>query len=245
MEYMLYEDKDHKFILIGFGESQDEKRIPSNQYMITHNDNSVLLDPGGFGIFPILASRILKHTSVENIKAIILSHQDPDVSGGLHIWEEVTNAKIYISKLWTRFIPHYDLRRVDNIISIPDEGLEINIAENFTVKAIPAHFMHSPGHISVYDPISKILFTGDIGASVLPCSDNRLFVKDFQSFKPCIEGFHKRYLASNTASRKWIKEIENLDIKIIAPQHGYLYRNETIEEFLKWLYDLKCGVDLM
>lgn len=245
MDTLLYEEQDHRYLLIGFAESAQESFIPSNQYMICHDDLSVLLDPGGFGLFPVLVSRVLKYTSMENIKAIILSHQDPDVSGGVNIWAELTNAKIYISSLWIRFIPHYDLRNTSNIVSVPDEGMDVAFSSSFLLKILPAHYLHSPGHINVYDPISKILFTGDIGASILPCSQNELFVEDFDTFIPCIEGFHTRYMASNKAVRKWIKDIEKLDVDMIAPQHGYLYKGEAKEKFLRWLHGLKCGVDLL
>lgn len=244
MDVVLSEQGSHKFVLIGFADSKNEKSIPSNQYLITDDDAAALLDPGGFGLFPILISRVMRYTSTEHIKAIILSHQDPDVNGGLNIWAEITKARIYISELWTRFIPHYELKDCSNMVGIPDEGGELRLSPKCTLKFIPAHFLHSPGHFNVYDPISRILFTGDIGASILPCSTNKLFVEDFDSFIPCVEGFHKRYMACNKALRKWVKEIEKLDIDILAPQHGYLYAGEAREKFIAWLYDLKCGVDL-
>ena len=31
---------------------------------------------------------------------------------------------------------------------------------------IPAHFLHSAGNFQVYDPVSKVLYTGDLGASI-------------------------------------------------------------------------------
>jgi flavorubredoxin len=244
MDKVLFDSKSHKFILLGFAESKEELGIPSNQYLIVHNNKGIILDPGGFGLFPILLSRILKYTKLNNIKAIILSHQDPDICGGLNIWLEMTDAKAYISRLWLRFIPHYDIKKTDQIYGVPDEGMNLEIDDRLSLKIIPAHFLHSPGHINVYDPISKILFTGDIGAGLLPCSENKLFVEDFDEYIKCIDSFHKRYMASNEALRKWVKRVEKLDIEIIAPQHGYLFKGENVEKLLRYLYDLKCGVDI-
>ncbi|WP_457640649.1 oxygen-binding di-iron domain-containing protein [Persephonella sp.] len=245
MDKILFEKKNHKFILLGFAESKEEQGIPSNQYLIVHNKKGVLLDPGGFGLFPVLLSRVMKYVSLQNIQNIILSHQDPDICGGLNIWMEMTGAKVYISRLWLRFIPHYDIKDIDKIYGVPDEGMDLEITSGFKLKLIPAHFLHSPGQINVYDPVSKILFTGDIGAGLLPCSENKLFVADFDNYVKCIEAFHKRYMASNEALRKWVREVEKLDIDIIAPQHGYLFSGENVEKLLKYLYDLKCGVDIL
>ncbi len=245
MDKILFDEKNHKYILIGFAESKDEQGIPSNQYLIIHKKKSILIDPGGFGLFPILLSRLLKYTKLQNIQTIILSHQDPDVCGGLNIWLEMTEAEAYISRLWLRFLPHYDIKKVDKIFGIPDEGMDLQIDGKFYLKLIPAHFLHSPGQVNVYDPVSKILFTGDIGAGMLPCSENSLFVEDFERYKGCIDGFHKRYMASNEALRKWISTVEKLDIDIIAPQHGYLYKGESINKLFEYLYQLKCGIDLL
>ncbi|WP_456465523.1 oxygen-binding di-iron domain-containing protein [Persephonella sp.] len=245
MDKILFDEKNHRYILIGFAESNDEQGIPSNQYLIIHKNKSILIDPGGFGLFPILLSRILKYTKLQDVQKIILSHQDPDVCGGLNIWLEMTEAEAYISSLWLRFLPHYDVKKIDKIVGIPDEGMDLQIEGKFHLKLIPAHFLHSPGQVNVYDPISKILFTGDIGAGMLPCSDNKLFVEDFEEYKKCIDGFHKRYMASNEALRKWVKNVEKLDINIIAPQHGYLYKGESVKKLLEYLYDLKCGINLL
>jgi len=38
---------------------------------------------------------------------------------------------------------------------------------NAIIKVIPAHFMHSEGNFQFYDPVSKILFSGDMGASIV------------------------------------------------------------------------------
>ncbi len=58
----------------------------------------------------------------------------------------------------------------------------------FKLKVVPAHFLHSEGQINVYDPISKILFTGDIGAAMLPNDKNEAFVDDFASPHPLYQG---------------------------------------------------------
>ncbi|MBF0465191.1 MAG: MBL fold metallo-hydrolase [Nitrospirae bacterium] len=91
MDVVLSKQMSHKFVLIGFADSKNEKSIPL--YLITDDDTAVLLDPGGFGFFPVLISRVLKYTPAENIKAIILSHQDPDVNGGINMWAEIQKRR--------------------------------------------------------------------------------------------------------------------------------------------------------
>lgn len=244
MHEVLYQSDRHKFVLLGLGESRHEKGIPSNQYLVLHEDAAALLDPGGFGLFPILNARIFKYTDPKNIRAIFLSHQDPDVTSGVNVWIEFTGARVYLSQLWLRFIPHLDVTQPENLVPLPDEGGPVEVAPGFSLQVVPAHFLHSPGHINVYDPLAKILFTGDIGTSTDPT--DRLFVDDFDAALPRhIEPFHRRYMASNVALRRWVKTVEKLDVRILAPQHGPLYRGQAIGRLLRWLYDLRCGVDLL
>ncbi|MGZ4993685.1 MAG: oxygen-binding di-iron domain-containing protein, partial [Methylobacter sp.] len=71
------------------------------------------------------------------------------------------------------------------------------------------------------------------------------FVDDFASHIPYIKGFHQRYMCSNKAIRCWLDTIADLEIVMLAPQHGPIYRGEAVQDFLNWLKDLQCGIDLM
>jgi flavorubredoxin len=240
--HLLYDNKGHRYFLLGFGESSREEGIPSNQYLVTRDGHAVLFDPGGSGLFPILSARLSEWTDLASVRAIFLSHQDPDVSAGLDIWMQITGARVYLSRLWTRFMPHMDLTHPDRLLPIPDDGALVEIAPGFLFDVLPAHFLHSPGQINVLDPVSRILFTGDIGAAER--SNGLIFVDDFAEHLPHIEGFHRRYMASRKALRKWIREVERREVDTIAPQHGPLYRGPAKDALLRWLFDLRCGVDL-
>jgi flavorubredoxin len=59
------------------------------------------------------------------------------------------------------------------MVVIEDKGGTIRFRDGVELKIIPAHFLHSTGNFTLYDPISKILFSGDIGVSVFPKSRKR------------------------------------------------------------------------
>jgi flavorubredoxin len=196
-------------------------------------------------VMPQVLTEMLRYVVPEQIRAIFLSHQDPDIVGGLSTWLELCRSPVYVSSIWIRFLPHYGLKDMARFIGVPNEGMDYELSSNFKLKVVPAHFLHSEGQINVYDPISKILFTGDIGAAMLPMDKNDAFVDDFASHIPYIKGFHRRYMCSNKAIRCWLDTIAELDIAMIAPQHGPIYRGAAVQDFLDWLKDLKCGIDLM
>jgi flavorubredoxin len=188
---------------------------------------------------------MLRYIEPDQISAIFLSHQDPDIVGGLSTWLEITKAPVYISKIWLRFLPHYGLKDMARFHGVPDIGMSCEPAPDFRLQIIPAHFLHSEGHINVYDPVSKILFTGDIGAATMPNDDQTPYVDDFAKHLPNVEGFHQRYMCSNKAIQCWLKTLEGLEIDAIAPQHGPIYRGQAVKDFLLWFSSLQCGVDLL
>ncbi|HWO99874.1 MAG TPA: MBL fold metallo-hydrolase [Methylococcus sp.] len=244
-DVLLYTSAGHRFILLNESDPGEEEGIRSNQYLILHQGQGVLLDPGGFGVMPRALAVMLKYLPAEGIRAIILSHQDPDIVGGLATWLEIVDCPVYIPRIWLRFLPHYGVRRLQSFIGIPDPGMEIEVAEGFPLKLLPAHFLHSEGQINVFDPVSWILFSGDIGAGLLPAGVDAAFVDDFERHRPHIEGFHRRYMGGNRAARIWVKRVAALNPAMIAPQHGPVYRGQAVSGLLRYLETLRCGIDLM
>ena len=87
-------------------------------------------------------------------------------------------------------------------------------------------------------PRSSILGTS-LGADYL-C------VPDFDQHLRYMEGFHRRYMASNRVMAAWANMVRSLDIEIIAPQHGaYFKGKDMVDRFIKWSATLQCGVDLI
>jgi flavorubredoxin len=219
--------------------------VQANQTLIIHKGEGMLLDPGGHKVFTKLLSDISVYIPPSHIKYIFLSHQDPDIVAALNGWLMTTKAQAYVSKLWTRFLPHFglDSQLEDRLIPIDDGGTKIILGGDCELLILPAHFMHSPGNFQVYDPCSKILFSGDLGASL---GQDYFFVENFDEHIKYMEGFHKRYMASNKVLKFWANMVRQLDIEMIVPQHGAIFKGkEMVERFINWIENLQVGVDLI
>ncbi len=92
----LYDQEDHQFILLNESEGGAENGIRSNQYLVKHGNVGVLLDPGGFGVMPRMLAEMLCYLEPTQIKAIMLSHQNPDIVAGIGAWIELISAPIYM-----------------------------------------------------------------------------------------------------------------------------------------------------
>lgn len=242
---MLYEDNEHKFIWLGSETQYRKGAVQTMQYLIINNGRGILLDPGGVHLFSRVVTAVSRFISVDKIDTIFFSHQDPDVSSGIALWLGITNAKVYISELWVRFLPHFGIVDTKRMIGIPDKGMDITLPSGSLMKCIPSHFMHSPGQFGLFDEKSRILFTGDIGAAVFGEGEETLFVEDFDTHMPFIKGFHERYMASNKIVRRWTDTVRRLNPAMIAPQHGAVYKGENVGKFLDWMANLQCGVDFI
>ncbi|MCF7934757.1 MAG: MBL fold metallo-hydrolase [Synergistales bacterium] len=241
----LYSDGKHQFFLLGWEEQEETAAVQTNQYIIAQNNTTMLLDPGGAHVFPRVLANVAELFPIKSVQHIFYSHQDPDVSSGITLWLSMAeSATVHISGLWTRFLPHFGVYDQKRIKPIPDKGGTIDMG-GARLQCIPAHYLHSTGQFSLYDPVSRILFSGDIGAAVFPEGQRYQIVRDFSRHLQFMEGFHKRYMASSKACQAWVRHVRQLDVEMIAPQHGAVMQGEHVAAFLNWFDNLKCGIDLM
>lgn len=138
-----------------------------------------------------------------------------------------------------------ELRLVDGTrFLLPDIGGPIPIGAS-TLYALPAHYLHSVGNFSFYDPVSRILFSGDSGSSLIPMGVAYEPAVDFIGHTEKMRGFHQRYMGLTRVAKLWVKMVRELNPSMIVPQHGLPMDGRTIPQFLDWLQDLPCGIDLM
>ena len=240
MDALKIYDNGHQWYVFGRDPEKPEKIIDTNQFMIVDGKRSILLDPGGIEVFSTMLASALKYVDIENLTDLFASHQDPDIISSLGMWDQVLpKANLHCSWLWEGFIRHFGM---DNIgyLPISDSGGRITL-ETIDLEFIPAHYLHSSGNFHVYDPKSKILFSGDIGAALEP-PGSPMFVEDFDKHVDKMRYFHERWMPSNEAKHHWLKRVRKLDIEIMAPQHGRLFKGKDVERFLNWFEELDVGV---
>lgn len=225
----------------------DNTAVQSNQFLIVDNGEGALLEPGGNITYNALLAEMANYFPPRKLRHILASHADPDIIASINKWMIHSDCNLYISDLWVRFVPHLcGMGNTDGRVEgIPDAGMNIPLGR-CQLKAIPAHFMHSEGNFQFYDPVSKILFSGDMGASIVPHNEADTPVEDFQAHLPFMEDFHRRYMVSNKVCRYWVNMVRQLEIEAIVPQHGRILKGpQVINEFLGWISNLYCGVDLL
>ena len=241
---------DGKHIVHAFYDLVDDSvagAVQCNQFLVVNNGHGALIDPGGNMTYGGLLMDMQKHFSSKDLDYILASHPDPDIIASVNKWFVASHCKVMISSLWTRFVPHFTTGRdvADRIVGIPDQGMSIKLGES-KILALPAHFMHAEGNFQFYDPVSKILFSGDLGASLVLHEKAAEPITNFAAHVQFMEGFHRRYIVTRKICRFWANMVRQLDIEQIVPQHGCRFvGKKAVNEFIDWVESLECGVDLM
>ncbi len=236
----LYKAGNHRWLVFGRDPEKPDKIIDTNQYMVIHNDEAVILDPGGIELFSSMLASVIRQVPIEQVTHLFASHQDPDIISSLGLWDQaLTNAKLHSPWLWEGFIRHFGMHKIE-YSPIPDEGRSLNLAGK-ELQFIPAHYLHSSGNFHVYDPEAKILMSGDIGAA-LDKHDAPMFVDNFDEHIAKMAYFHQRWMPSNRAKSDWIHRVSKLDIELLCPQHGGIFKGDDVKRFLDWFDKLEVGV---
>ncbi len=246
MSIELFNDGKHVCLMFSDLSQEGGEAVQANQFLIVDNGRAALIDPGGNIAFNELLLTIGHYVPARDLQMILASHADPDIIASLDRWMTSTTATLHISRLWERFAPHFCKagKTEGRIAGIPDQGTRLKLG-SCEIHVLPAHFMHAEGNFQFWDPVSGILFSGDLGVSLIAPGQSKQVITSLREWLPKMEPFHRRYMVSNKILRYWARMVRDLPIKMIVPQHGIPLQGAAIGEFIDWVETLDCGIDLM
>lgn len=246
MSIELFRNDHHACLMFTDLVEEDGQAVQCNQFLVVDHGVGALIDPGGNRAYNELFLGLARFFPPRNLTYLLASHADPDIIASLDRWMTATDAQLVISRVWERFAPHFTKlgKTDDRIIGVPDAGGRLTLGRS-QLWMLPAHFLHSEGNFHFWDPVSRILFTGDLGVSLVSGEAASRPVRDFQAHLPAMEAFHRRYMVSNKILRMWVRMVRQLDIAMLVPQHGApIEGKRAIADFLSWVEGLACGIDL-
>lgn len=242
----LFNDGGHLCLMFSDLVDDEGTAVQANQFLIIDHGDGAILDPGGNMTFNELTLTMRRYMPPQNLRYILASHADPDIIGSLDRWMTSSKATLVISRLWERFAPHFCKigKTEQRIVGVPDSGGVLPLGRTHLLL-LPAHFLHAEGNFQFYDPVARILFSGDLGVSLVGGEAAKRPFTDLSQALPFMEAFHRRYMVSNKILRLWAQMVRGLDIGLIVPQHGAPLAGPAVAQFIDWVEGLACGVDLM
>lgn len=247
MAVELFNRSGHFCVLFTELVGADSDAVQANQCLIVDDKCGMLLDPGGQMTYNELYVTMARYMPPKSLQYVFASHADPDVIASLQRWLSASDTTLLISRIWSRFVPHFcnSGNIGGRLLEIPDRGGRVRLGQN-DLWLLPAHFLHAEGNFQVYDPVSRILFSGDVGASLVSPARAGKPITDFDAHVSTMTAFHRRYMSCRKACGLWAKMASGLDIEMIVPQHGAPIRGKpAVAKFIEWFGTLDCGIDLM
>lgn len=171
---------------------------------------------------------------LDKIKYIVINHTEPDHSGSLRsLASKAKNAVIVCTKPAINELKEmYKLHDREFLIVKNGDTLDIG---GKTLKFIETPYLHTEETMITYCEEDKILFPCDIFSTHVANYEyfNDLakedIMGDFIGYYKLIMHPHRRYV------QNMIEKIKDLDIKMIAPSHGFILR-ENVQSFID-IYD--------
>jgi len=238
---LLFDDgSKHQIFWLGI---PDETAFRCNSYLIIDDDEAIIMDPGNRNYFDFVKNRVSELIPLENVTGMILCHQDPDVAGSTIDWLDYNpRIKVITSDRTNVLLPHYGIKDYDYYSIGEDHDYTYTFKSGKRLQFIEAPFLHFPGAFTTYDKESKFLFSGDIWAAL--DIDWNLIVDNFTEHQMKLDLFHLDYMASNVAAKGYALKIQDIQIEAILPQHGSIIPKKFVIDAIKYLEDLRCGLDI-
>lgn len=209
---------------------------------------TMLIDPGSPSDCAVVAAKVAGVLgSAARLSAFFLNHQDPDVASSTSFFSHrfAPRAHVLCSEDTWRLVVHYGISHDRFRATERHLRRGLTLPTGHVVTFVPTPYCHFRGATMLYDPETRVLFSGDLLGGLSPRGQGGLWADE--TAWPGMRAFHQIYMPSRVAIQRAVASIRALSPapEIIAPQHGGLLRGEWIEHYLRRLEALPVGIDLL
>lgn len=208
---------------------------------------NLLIDPGSRSDYAVVSTKVSALIgNMNRVTALWVNHQDPDVgsSAPLIIGKHAPRASVICSEATWRLICHYGIPR-DRFYATDKVKGALQFFPGAKVIPVPSPFCHFRGAVMVYDPETRVLFSGDLFGGLTDMDATGLWADetDWRGMR----AFHQAYMPANKPVAAVIETIRSLTpaVEIIAPQHGRVIRGDLVQRFMDKLARLPMGMDIL
>ena len=206
-----------------------------NSYLIL-DEKITLVDTVKHYLFDEMVSRIKELIDPSKIDYIVSNHVEMDHSGSITKLKKIcTKAKVITSTRGEKGLKkHY---KTDLNFKVVNSGEKIKIGKR-TLNFIHIPMVHWPDSMVTYIPEDKLLLPNDAFGQHIASSQR---FDDELSWGITKEEAAKYYanivMPYGSQVKKALESISNLEIDVIAPSHGIIWRSyidDIIDEYKKW-----------
>ncbi len=213
--------------------------IAYNSYLIKDEKN-VLIDTVDYSVGRQFLDNLKYVLNGQKLDYLIVNHMEPDHCSLIEeLIYKYPEMKIICNTQTIRMIKQFYNFDVDSKVEIVKEG-QIFKTGKHEFQFIMAPMVHWPEVMVTYDMTDKILFSADAFGSFGALNGN-LFNDDIDFEKEWLSDARRYY--TNIVGKygpqvqNLLKKASNIEIKMICPLHGIIWRNNLeyiIEKYDKW-----------
>jgi len=211
-----------------------------NAYLITGDKENILIDTVNPGFEKELDEKVRSIIDPDTILYIVMNHAEPDHAGAIpYMMRIASKAKLITTKRGARMAQVFYQVPEDRIKVVSDQ--ETLSLGGRTLRFIEAPMLHWPETMFTYLQEDKILFPCDFFGSHLAGGVYDDEVEDLMVHAQRYWG--EIMMPYRAMAVKALEKLQGLDIKMIAPSHGPIYRNpeRITHAYRKWASgETKC-----
>jgi len=229
--YEVYEVADGIY-WVGFADFN--AGFSNNPYLVVRGSEAVLIDPGSVLHYHVVAKKVLQVVRPEQIKAIILQHQDPDLCASVPKFEALIPEpiKVVVPPRAALFMPYYGI--TSELVTPSNEETMALAGMDFQFLNTP--YVHFAGAFMTWHRDSATLFSSDVFGGLT--KDWHLFADE--KYVEATRAFTEPYISSDRAWRSAVKLTRSLSPALICPQHGSIIKDD-IEAYLDAVSKFEVG----
>ncbi len=215
-----------------------QRGVSYNSYLLL-DEKTVLFDTVDWSICRQLLENIKEVLGDRTLDYMIINHMEPDHAACIEeIILRYPNVKVVCTEKASLFMRQFGFQVDDKLIEV-NEGDTMSFGKH-NVAFVSAPMIHWPEAMVTYDTTNGVLFSADAFGS-FGALDGKLFNDELNFDRDWIDDARRYY--TNIVGKygphvqALLKKASSIDIKIICPLHGPVWRNDfgyLLDKYDKW-----------
>ncbi len=213
--------------------------VSYNSYLLT-DDKTVLFDTVDKSVYEAFFENLEYVLNGRKLDYVVVNHMEPDHAATLaDLLRRYSETTVITSAKAEKMIQQYFEDDFSGRVKTVKEGETFSTGHHI-LSFVMAPMVHWPEVMVTYDSVGKILFSADAFGTFGALSGN--YYADELDFEGRFLADARRYYANivgkyGTQVQSLLRKAASLDISMICPLHGPIWRKDIswfIDKYLKW-----------
>ena len=213
--------------------------VSYNSYLLL-DDTTILFDTVDKAVSSVFFQNIEHALNGKNLDFVVVQHMEPDHSATLmELLLRYPDVKIVCNEKILSMISQFFNKDLKNKAFIVKEGSTLNTG-NHVLKFLMAPMIHWPEVMMTYDETTGTLFSAD-AFGTFGALNGAIFA-DEVDFNNDYMSEARRYYCNIVGKygnqvQSLLKKVHNIDLKMICPLHGFVWRRnleDFFDKYVKW-----------